>query len=113
MFYEEFLGMYKRILEDDIRKYDIDDIKSSGYIVDTLEASLWVVLKTKNFKETIIGAVNLGEDTDTVEAVAGSMVGILYGDDLIPKEWLDTFVKREYLKELCDEFEIELKGNIN
>ena len=37
MFYEEFLGMYKRILEDDIRKYNIDDIKSSGYIVDTLE----------------------------------------------------------------------------
>lgn len=29
------------------------------------------------------------------------------------KEWLDTFVKREYLEELCDEFEIELKGNIN
>lgn len=112
MFHEEFLGMYKMILEDDIRKYNIDDIKSSGYIVDTLEASLWVVLKTKNFKETIIGAVNLGEDTDTVGAVAGSMAGIIYGYDSIPKEWLDTLVKREYLEELCDEFEKVLKGNI-
>ena len=57
----------------------LDDIKSSGYVVDTLEASLWVLLDTDTYKKAIIGAINLGNDTDTIGAICGSMAGIIYG----------------------------------
>lgn len=99
------LEKYERILKDDISKYDMDDISSRGYVVDTLEAAFWVLLRHNNYKDTIIEAINLGDDTDTVSAIAGSMAGIIYGIDSIPKNWLDTLLKREYLIELAENFE--------
>lgn len=104
-FSKESLDVYSRILKDDIKRYNITDIKSSGYVVDTLEASMWVLLNAKDYRETIIGAINLGQDTDTIGAIAGSMAGIVYGYDAIPEKWLEKLVKREYLEELCDKFE--------
>lgn len=47
-------------------------------------------------------AVNLGEDTDTVGAVAGGLAGALYGYDNIPQKWRDTLLRREYIEALCD-----------
>lgn len=108
MFDKESLNLYSRILKEDISKLNVDDIKSSGYIVDTLEASLWVLLKSKSYKESIIGAINLGNDTDTIGAITGSMSGIIYGYDDIPKKWLDKLAKRDYLEKLCDNFEFVL-----
>lgn len=105
MFTEESLEVYKRILKEDIEKYSIDEIKSSGYVVDTLEASFWILLNASNFKEAIIGAINLGNDTDTIAAITGSMVGILYGYNSIPQEWLDKLAKRDYIEDLCDKLE--------
>lgn len=105
MFTEESLEVYKRILKEDIEKYSIDEIKSSGYVVDTLEASFWILLNASNFKEAIIGAINLGNDTDTIAAITGSMAGILYGYNSIPQEWLDKLAKRDYIEDLCDKLE--------
>ena len=48
-----------------------EGIKSSGYVVDTLEAAVWCLLHSHSYKETVLMAVNLGEDTDTIGAVAG------------------------------------------
>ena len=105
MFTEESLEVYKRVLKEDIEKYSIDEIKSSGYVVDTLEASFWILLNASSFKEAIIGAINLGNDTDTIAAITGSMAGILYGYNSIPQEWLDKLAKRDYIEDLCDKLE--------
>lgn len=105
MFTEESLEVYKRVLKEDIEKYSIDEIKSSGYVVDALEASFWILLNASSFKEAIIGAINLGNDTDTIAAITGSMAGILYGYNSIPQEWLDKLAKRDYIEDLCDKLE--------
>ena len=80
-----------------------DKIKSSGYVVDTLEAAIWSLITTESFEDAIIKAVNLGDDSDTVAAVAGGLAGLYYGYDAIPKRWLDKLIKREWLEEMCDE----------
>lgn len=85
-----------------------EQIKSSGYVVDTIEAAFWCLLTTKSYKECVIKAVNLGEDTDTVAAVAGGLAGALYGYEAIPEKWRRTLIKREYIEELC---EIAFKSN--
>jgi len=79
-----------------------DDIQSTGYVVHTLEAALWCLLTTDNYRDCVLKAVNLGEDTDTVAAVAGGLAGAMYGYDAIPKEWRDTLIKREYIEEMCE-----------
>ena len=108
-FTNESLASYINILEKDISKFPITSISSSGYIIDTLEASLWTILNTTNFEESIIQAINLGEDTDTIGAITGSMSGIIYGYDTIPKSWLNKLAKRKDLENLCDEFASTLK----
>ena len=92
---------YQRIFDPDFEKLTADEIKSTGYVVDTLEAALWCVLTTDNYRDCVLKAVNLGDDTDTVAAVAGGLAGALYGYDAIPKEWLNTLKRREYIEDLC------------
>ncbi len=101
--YEE-IKHYKKLFDEKFMDTDICLIKSSGYVVDTLEAAIWCLLNTDCYKDCVLKAVNLGEDTDTVAAVAGGLAGILYGYDNIPKEWTDTLVKNDMISKLCDEF---------
>lgn len=85
-----------------VKNVKISEIKSSGYVVDTLEAAIWCLLNTNSYEECVLKAVNLGEDTDTVGAVAGGLAGALYGYDNIPQKWRDTLLRREYIEALCD-----------
>ena len=81
-----------------INQLEEDDIRSSGYVVDTLEASLWVLAKYDNFKDTVLAAVNLGEDTDTTGAVAGGLAGIVYGlDDAFAQDCIDRLRGKEII----------------
>jgi len=98
------LKKYSRIKSNDFKDLKEPEIRSSGYVVDTLEAALWCLLNTNNYKDCVLKAVNLGEDTDTVAAVAGGLAGIAYGIKLIPEEWLSKLARREYIEQICDAF---------
>ena len=78
------------------------EIKSSGYVVDTIEASMFCLLKTNSFKDCVLKAVNLGDDTDTVAAIAGGLAGALYGLCSIPQEWIETLIKSDYIEDMCE-----------
>lgn len=75
-----------------------DDIRSTGYVVDTLEAALWCLATTESFEEAVLTAVNLGEDTDTIGAVTGGLAGIVYGYGSIPREWIGALRGRGILE---------------
>jgi ADP-ribosyl-[dinitrogen reductase] hydrolase len=64
------------------------EIKSDGYAPHTLKAAIWAVATTDNFRDALLAAVNLGEDSDTTGAVAGQLAGAIYGVSEIPTEWL-------------------------
>ncbi len=76
-----------------------NSIRSSGFVVDTLEAALWCILTTDSFREALEKAVNLGEDTDTVGAVTGGLAGIIYGFDNIPEGWISAIRKKEMIED--------------
>lgn len=105
MFSKETLNVYSRILKKDIYKMKNKEIKSSGYVVDTLESVLWVILNTNDFSSSILTAVNLGEDTDTVGAITGSISGLIYDFSDIPSKWLENLKKKDYLIEISKQFE--------
>jgi len=105
MFIEEVKLEYYRILFSDISTLNINDINSSGYVVDTLEAVFWIVLNCSSYNESIIGAINLGGDTDTIGAITGSIAGILYGYDNISKRWISKLKNKDYIDEIIIKFE--------
>ena len=59
------------------------------------------MLQTSSFKECLLTAVNLGDDTDTIGAIAGGLSGLYYGYENIPEEWLAVIQRREWIEEMC------------
>jgi ADP-ribosyl-[dinitrogen reductase] hydrolase len=100
------IELYNRILFDDISCIPEQDIYSSGYILHTLEASLWAFLTTDNFKDAVLKAVNLGDDADTIGSVTGGLAGFFYGFEQIPAEWIETLVKKEDIEKLAMNYKL-------
>lgn len=95
---------YDRIIHGEIYSHSMDEIKSTGYVVDTLEATLWCLMNTDCFDDAIIKAINLGDDTDTVGACVGALAGICYGEESINAEWKKDLLKLDEIVGLCEEF---------
>ncbi len=98
------LSHFNRILSGNIANLTENEISSSGYVVHTLEAVLWCFMNSDNFKDSVLKAVNLGDDTDTVGALVGGIAGVYYGSELIPKEWINSLVKRSEIEKICDNY---------
>ena len=77
------IEFFNRLLNGNIYELEEDEIRSSGYVVHTLEASIWCLLTTDNYVDAVLKAVNLGEDTDTTGAVTGGLAGMFYGFETI------------------------------
>jgi len=106
--FAEELTVFSRLEDKDFAKLPAESIRSSGYVVDTLEAAIWCLLNTGNYKDCVLKAVNLGSDTDTVAAVAGGLAGLKYGYEGIPQDWLGAIVKGEYVENLCKQLHYTL-----
>lgn len=102
------IELFERILKDDISTFPEDEIKSSGYVLHSLEASLWCFLNSENYSEAVLKAVNLGEDTDTTAAITGGIAGIFYGFENIPVEWVADLVRKDDIEKLCEKLEKKL-----
>ena len=91
---------FDRLLSANILDLEAQEIQSSGYVVHTLEASIWCLLTTSTYPNAVLKAVNLGNDTDTTAAVTGGLAGIMYGYDAIPGNWLAQLARKEDIEDL-------------
>ncbi len=103
------LKHYDKILNESIFNIPLEDIKSSGYVVNTLESVVYILLNTNNYKDAVLEAVNLGQDTDTIAAIVGGIAGIYYGYESIPQEWINKVKYSDKIIKLCTEYEKALK----
>lgn len=106
--YKDELRHFKRILNNKITDFDENEIKSGGYVLDTLEASLWSFLKTDSYRDALLTVVNLGGDTDTTGAVTGGLAGIYYGFNDIPEEWVESIAKKDKITELANRLTLKI-----
>ena len=96
------MAYYERLFHlDKYKKVPERYIRSTGYVVDSIEAAVWSLITTDTFEDCLLKAVNLGDDTDTVAAIAGGLAGLYYGYDNIPDQWLDVIKRREYIEDMC------------
>lgn len=94
-----------RIFNRGIGKLNETEVTSDGYVVNCLEASLWCALRANSYREGVLAAVNLGEDTDTTAAVAGALLGLHFGLEGIPEEWQTQLARRDDVIALCERFQ--------
>ncbi|WP_312287012.1 ADP-ribosylglycohydrolase family protein [Chryseobacterium gleum] len=110
------MDKFHRILELKVGEYDLaplytlqeEEISSGGYILHSLEASLWCFLNSESYAEAVLKAVNLGEDTDTTGAITGGIAGIYYGYENIPEEWIAELVRKDDIEKLCEKLHQKL-----
>ena len=95
-------GLFAALLQQNISEKVMDDIRSSGYVIDTLHAAIWCFMTTDSYKDAVLKAVNLGSDTDTTAAVAGGLAGLYYGFESIPKKWRKEILRRDDIADLCE-----------
>lgn len=85
------------IAEGKYTSKSVGQIEGSGYVVASLEASLWAFWTTNSYKDAILAAVNLGSDADTTAAICGQVAGAYYGVTGIPENWLEKLFMRDEL----------------
>ena len=93
------LGQYRDKTED--------QIKGSGYVIESLEAALWAFWHSSNFEDAILKATNLGDDADTTAAICGQIAGAYYGLAGIPKHWKNQLYRYDDIVQLAELLIIE------
>ena len=101
------LACYTRLFQlSEFAKSKEDTIKSTGYVVDSLEAAVWSLITTDTVEECLLTAVNLGGDSDTIGAIAGGLASLYYGYESVPEEWRKQIIKEEEIITLCKLVEV-------
>ncbi len=66
----------------------------------------------QSYKDTVIYAISLGGDTDTIAAMAGAISGAYLGIEAVPSEWRAKLENREYVETLAENL-ATLVNNVN
>jgi ADP-ribosylglycohydrolase len=102
----DYLEKFDLVFNSDLDLIDDSNrFSGSGYCINTVTSAIWCILTTDNYRDAVLKAVNLGDDTDTTACVTGGLAGILYGVDGIPTDWLDKLVKRDEIINLADRYD--------
>lgn len=75
---------------NNIASLPTDEIKSTGYVLDSLEAAFWCFLNTDKYEDCILQAINLG-----------SMAGLCYH---VPEKFINQLVRKDYILKICEDF---------
>ena len=97
------VGEYTRVVSKLVRGADdevisglickylpLPHINPTGYSFDSMRCALWAIDHGENFEETLVKAVNLGGDADTIGAITGGLLGALVGFEAIPERWINA-----------------------
>ena len=96
---DESRKFLKRIMQKNFASLQADEIKSSGFVIETLEAAIWSFLNTKTFSDAVLTAINLGGDTDTIGALTGGLAGCYYQDG-IPEVWKEKIQNKQLIESI-------------
>ena len=106
-------SLVSNIVTENVKDKTESQIRSTGYVIHTLEAAVWCFLNTDNFRDAIITAVNLGDDADTVGAVTGQIAGAYYGESGIPQEWKDKLYDYDRIRNIARQLSQQADGSIS
>jgi ADP-ribosylglycohydrolase len=73
---------------------DASDFENNGWVIHAIQAAYKAIMSTatETPEHLVLGineAVRVGNDTDTVAAIAGALLGARWGYSAIPERWLE------------------------
>jgi len=93
---------FNRILNGSMPTLDYSELSGSGYVVHSLESSIWCLLNSDSYSGAVLNAIHLGEDTDTTAAITGGISALAFGFNSIPNEWIKVLVKKDEIQDLAN-----------
>lgn len=99
---ESELIYFKEILEESIFDKDASSLSGLGYVISTLEVVLHSFINGNSFKNCVLNAIKIGNDTDTNAALTGALAGYYYNE--LPESWVKKLLKYDFLEETIDNF---------
>jgi ADP-ribosylglycohydrolase len=102
--FKDELTHFMRVLSFEVPNLEENDIGSTGYIIDTLEAAIWCFMRYNSTDSILLAAVNLGLDTDTTGTVAGGLAGLTHGTSEIPEHWLNSIARKLEIDKVVEDF---------
>lgn len=91
----------QNIIDGSYKTKTENQIKGTGFVVDSLEAAIWSFYHSSNFRDGALLAANLGDDADTTAAIYGQIAGAFYGSSQLPTDWLKKLHQCEHIEELA------------
>jgi ADP-ribosylglycohydrolase len=90
--------LIQQIAQGSFRQKQPPAIKGSGWVVKSLEASLWAFHNADSFEEAVLRAVNLGDDADTTGAICGQLAGAYWGESGISESFRAGLARMDMLE---------------
>jgi ADP-ribosylglycohydrolase len=91
-------SLIQEIAQGSFRRKQPPEIQGSGWVVKSLEASLWAFHDAGSFEEAVLKAVNLGNDADTTGAICGQLAGAFWGESKIPQAFRSRLARMDLLE---------------
>ncbi len=107
------LKSFDRVLNGKISLLSENQISTSGYVIDSLEASFWAFLNAGSYSDAVLKAVNLGGDTDTTASITGGLAGLYYGFDALPAIWVKKLARINDIYQLIEKFRLSLTQQLD
>lgn len=95
---------YQRLFTENFQSCQLAGIRTSGYVVDTLEAAVWVALNASDLRTGLLQAVNLGGDVDTIATVAAPLLAVSHSEQPVPADWWQVMLNRPLLDQVMVPF---------
>lgn len=89
------MGVDSRLMKaivDAAQNPPADYVQQQGWVIIALQNALWQFLNAPTLEEGVVDTVMRGGDTDTNAAIAGALLGAVYGHNAIPSQWIDKLL---------------------
>jgi len=101
--YQKKLGAMKSLLDEGApRDKVIRELGNGVEAMNSVPAAIYSFLCNSDFESSVISAVSLGGDADTIGAMAGAIAGAFYGVEKIPRRWKDNLENKGYIEKLAE-----------
>lgn len=89
------------VYDGSFKQLDYHDLSGSGYVIESLISALWCFWHSRNFREAVLLAANIGNDADTTAAICGQIAGAYYGYNGIPEDWRQSITMATEIPQLA------------
>ena len=81
-----------KAIRDASESQPVDYLHQEGWVVIASQNALWQLLHAASLEDGVVDTVMRGGDTGTNAAIAGALLGAVYGRNAIPARWVEALL---------------------